>query len=203
MRTLASGDDPQSPRLLDLSIGCAASEDTNPPVIMNVAVSPAAAGTSATISWDTDELADSRVDYGTEPGDLTQSVSDASLTTAHSLELTDLMPDTDYYFRVTSADALSNSATEPSPPADPAHFWTPDPGSAALPRGDHGRGLRGGHARRGHRDRRDRRRRADPSADGGQRSSMAPALPGGWNVTLGQRRRESRSAAGRRLSMAA
>ncbi len=125
---LTSTDDTQSPRLLDLSIGCVANEDTNPPVIMNLAVNPAAAGTSATISWDTDEPADSKVDYGTSQGDLNQSLSDAGLVLGHLLELTGLTPGTDYYFRVSSADALANSTTEPSPPADPAHFWTPDPG---------------------------------------------------------------------------
>ena len=51
--------------------------DDTAPVISNVAHSVVAGG-SATISWNTNEAADSRVDYGTEPDSLTASESSAT-----------------------------------------------------------------------------------------------------------------------------
>ena len=61
--------------------------DLTAPVITNVAAVVQANGT-ATISWTTDSLATSRVDYGTSAVSLTQNVSSAVFTTSHSLQLT-------------------------------------------------------------------------------------------------------------------
>ena len=56
---------------------------------------------TATITWDTDEPSDSRVEYGTDPGALTPSVeSGSALVTSHSLQLTGLNPSTTYHYRV-------------------------------------------------------------------------------------------------------
>ena len=100
--------------------------DTTPPVISNLAAAPAVDGT-VTITWNTDEPADSRVDYDESPGTLNLNASDPALVTSHSILLTGLTPGTTHHFRVTSADAAANSATEPAPPDPPATFVTAPP----------------------------------------------------------------------------
>jgi len=97
--------------------------DETAPVIANVA-STAATDGSATVTWTTDEASDSRVDYGTAPGSLTQNATDASAVTAHSMRLTGLTPGTMYHFRVRSADGSGNATTSPLAPAAPATFST-------------------------------------------------------------------------------
>ena len=94
--------------------------DTRPPDITAVSASADGEG-HATVSWTTDEPATSRVDYGRTSALGTQ-VTDSTRVSAHKLELTGLSPGTTYFFRVTSADALGNSA---SAPASPASFTTP------------------------------------------------------------------------------
>ena len=101
--------------------------DTTPPLISNVVAAPGGSGTTATIAWDTDENAGSRVDYGTSAGSLTLSETDPALTGSHSVELTSLTRGVTYYYRVTSEDPSTNSATEPEPPAPPLDFTTPVP----------------------------------------------------------------------------
>ena len=66
--------------------------------------------TSATITWTTDEPSDSRVDSGLD-ATYGSVVSDASLVTSHSINLTGLAPSTEYHYKVTSADAALNSAS--------------------------------------------------------------------------------------------
>ena len=79
---------------------------------------------AATVTWTTDEPADSRVDYGTTAGSLTQNATDASAVTAHSVRLTGLTPGTTYHYRVRSADGSGNATTSPLAPAAPATFKT-------------------------------------------------------------------------------
>ena len=87
-------------------------QDITPPVISNVVATPHPDGT-VTITWNTDEISDSKVDFGTVSNNLSQNVSNSSLVTSHSVVLTGLTPGTVYYYRVTSADAFLNSATFP------------------------------------------------------------------------------------------
>ena len=105
--------------------------DTTPPVISAVSATPGTGGTTATITWTTNEPANSRVDYGTAPDALTQYATNGALVTSHSLPLTGLTAGTTYYYRVTSVDAATNSATSPTAPAAPLTFTTP-----VLPLGD-------------------------------------------------------------------
>src|SRR5262249_28469567 len=58
---------------------------------------------TATITWSTDTLSDSRVVYGTSTS-YTDSVSDAAEATEHTIVLTGLTPRTLYHFRVISSD---------------------------------------------------------------------------------------------------
>ena len=124
---LSTTDTKYTPILKDIGIECSAGTDVTPPVITNIIATSSTDGTSATITWTTNENANSRVDYGTSSGALAQNVSNATLVTTHSLQLTGLTPGTTYYYRVTSVDAANNSATSPDPSAVPLSFVTLTP----------------------------------------------------------------------------
>jgi hypothetical protein len=83
--------------------------DTTPPVITDVANGTPTAD-SVTITWTTDENSGSLVKYGTVSGTYTDSTPDTTMTTAHSVGLSGLTPETTYYFVVNSTDASGNSA---------------------------------------------------------------------------------------------
>jgi len=83
--------------------------DREPPVISNVA-SSSITTTSATIAWDTDEVSDSLVKYGTTSGTYTLTASDPADDTSHSISLTGLSAGTTYYYVVNSTDPSDNSA---------------------------------------------------------------------------------------------
>jgi hypothetical protein len=89
--------------------------DNTAPVITNIVATPHADGT-ATITWNTNGPANSRVDYNAHPNALTLSISDINLVTNHNITLSDLLPGVTYHYRVTSADGAANSATVPTPP---------------------------------------------------------------------------------------
>ncbi|RLG44454.1 MAG: hypothetical protein DRN81_04555, partial [Thermoproteota archaeon] len=84
-------------------------KDTTPPEISNITVSSITFH-SAVISWNTNESSTSLVKYGTSPGNYTYSKEDTSYTTSHSITLTNLTPNTTYYFVVNSTDIANNSA---------------------------------------------------------------------------------------------
>jgi len=84
--------------------------DTTPPVITNVASSNITYN-SATITWNTDELSDSVVRYGTTTA-LGSTKSDNAMVTSHSINLTNLSASTKYYYEVQSTDARSNTAVD-------------------------------------------------------------------------------------------
>ena len=82
--------------------------NTTPPVISNVQGVPG--DTGATITWDTDEVATSRVDYGTTTA-YGSFVESATLVTVHTGALSGLMPGTEYHYKVTSVDGSGYSAS--------------------------------------------------------------------------------------------
>jgi hypothetical protein len=85
--------------------------DTTPPLITNVA-SSGVTGSTATITWDTDEFSSSVVHYDTVSGGPYDFVtSNEDLVLDHHVVLTELSPATDYYYVVSSTDASDNSAT--------------------------------------------------------------------------------------------
>ncbi|RLJ06792.1 MAG: hypothetical protein DRP16_04630 [Candidatus Aenigmatarchaeota archaeon] len=83
--------------------------DTTPPVITNVSAISIRKD-SATITWETDEQSDSMVKYGTEPGNYTEIVYNASPVLHHCIVLSGLSPNTTYYYVVNSTDGSNNSA---------------------------------------------------------------------------------------------
>lgn len=99
--------------------------DTTPPTISAVA-SQMIAPTTARITWATDEQSTTRVEYGTSSGALNTVAQVATLGTAHTIDLTGLAPQTQYFFRVVSADAAGNTASSST-----AQFTTPTPDTTA------------------------------------------------------------------------
>ncbi|HXV77580.1 MAG TPA: fibronectin type III domain-containing protein [Candidatus Polarisedimenticolaceae bacterium] len=84
------------------------------PSISNVAV-PTVGSTTATVTWTTNEVADSRVLYR-RPGDTVfqQTPIDTTQVTSHSVQLEGLMPNTEYEFSVRSTDADGLTTTQPA-----------------------------------------------------------------------------------------
>jgi hypothetical protein len=80
-----------------------------PPTISDIALSTVSYD-SATITWTTDHLSDSTVEYGIDAS-YGNSVTDATLTTAHSITLTNLLSETTYHFMVTSTNSNNLSAS--------------------------------------------------------------------------------------------
>ncbi len=98
--------------------------DNTAPVISTVVAKPHGDGT-ATITWKTDESANSKVDYGTNTNSLTSNVTDANPVTDHTVTLSGLTPGVTYYYRVTSADAAANTTTAPVAANAPLSFTIP------------------------------------------------------------------------------
>lgn len=80
------------------------------PIISNVNVT-GIAQTSVTINWTTNEVSDSRVEYGTTTSYGSSTTLNTSLVTAHSQALTGLAASTLYHYRVISRDGAHNTAT--------------------------------------------------------------------------------------------
>lgn len=81
--------------------------DTIAPLVSSVAV-PVITFSGATITWTTDELSNSQIDYGLTTAYGSTSPLDASLVLAHSVTLGGLSGNTVYHFRVRSSDAAGN-----------------------------------------------------------------------------------------------
>lgn len=83
--------------------------DTTAPAIENVSAT-SITNQSATITWDTDELSNSSVNYGTTLA-LGSYASNSPLVTSHSVPLTALTNFTLYYYNVSSCDSSGNCNT--------------------------------------------------------------------------------------------
>jgi chitodextrinase len=83
------------------------------PVISNVAISQLNSS-SATITWNTDNLADSQVKYGTDTSFTQASTINVTPTTAHSVKISKLRAGTTYYYKVVSKNSLGLSAESSS-----------------------------------------------------------------------------------------
>jgi len=83
---------------------------------------------SATVSWITGVLGDSRVEYGPTPDYGSTAPADPGLLLAHSVTLDGLVPGTLYHYRVQSQDILGNLAAS----AD-CQFMTVPAGTPPVP----------------------------------------------------------------------
>lgn len=77
--------------------------------------------TSIVLRWRTDWPSDSRVVYGTSLGHLADQVSSQSPTKEHEIQLSNLLPDTKYYYAVGSGTAILAGD-------DPRYFFVTAPG---------------------------------------------------------------------------
>ncbi len=84
--------------------------DTTPPNIGGVNSSNITAG-GVSIAWNTDEPADTQVEYGTTTSYGNLSTLSPALKTIHSVSLVGLSPSVRYHYRVRSRDAAGNLAT--------------------------------------------------------------------------------------------
>jgi glucose/arabinose dehydrogenase len=84
--------------------------DTQPPVISSVAASDLTSS-AATITWATNEAADSQVEYGLTTSYGVSSTLNAARVTSHTVTLANLTANTTYHYRVKSRDAAGNLAT--------------------------------------------------------------------------------------------
>ncbi len=83
--------------------------DITPPIITNVTITDTTVN-SATIKWNTDEVADSLVKYGKVSVSYNENKGDPLFVTNHTILLTGLQSGTTYCFVINSADQSENSA---------------------------------------------------------------------------------------------
>ena len=84
--------------------------DTTAPVVSNVQATGASSN-SATITWTTDEISNSQVEYGATTSYGSSSTLDPNLVNNHSQAISGLSPDTTYNYRVKSRDGSNNLVT--------------------------------------------------------------------------------------------
>ena len=84
-------------------------EDTIAPEISSVSAS-SITSSSATITWTTNESADSQVEYGLTTSYGQSTTLNSTLLTSHSQSLTSLLANTTYHYKVKSKDAALNPA---------------------------------------------------------------------------------------------
>jgi hypothetical protein len=86
--------------------------DTVAPIISNIIVAQANLKYKSTaVTWTTDELSDSQVEYGPTNIYGNQTPVASQFVTAHTISLAGLLPGTTYHFRVKSRDGAGNLAT--------------------------------------------------------------------------------------------
>lgn len=88
----------------------ATSADVTAPVISAIMLGTVP-GTTAVISWSTDEASDSQVEYGLTEAYGSTTTIDSSMVMSHSVSLSGLAVSTTYHYRVLSRDAAGNLAT--------------------------------------------------------------------------------------------
>ncbi|MBN1569652.1 MAG: fibronectin type III domain-containing protein [Acidobacteria bacterium] len=95
---------------VDYTLRTTALPDTTAPTITEIS-SSAVTSSSATITWTTNEVSDSQVEYGTSTSYGSSTTLDSTLLTSHSQALSGLTPSTVYHYRVKSRDSAGNQAT--------------------------------------------------------------------------------------------
>ncbi len=83
--------------------------DTVKPIIANITASSITTS-SATLTWDTNELSNATLYYGTTIA-TTSNSTNSTLTTSHSISLSGLSASTPYYYNISSCDQAGNCNT--------------------------------------------------------------------------------------------
>lgn len=96
---------------MNLTRTATATVDCSPPVISNVMATGLTAQT-ATITFNTDEQAAGTVRYGTSCGSLTGTANGGGGVTNHSIALSGLTDNTQYFYVVDAVDPAGNAATD-------------------------------------------------------------------------------------------
>lgn len=104
--------------------------DVIPPSISGIVVSGVTTS-GATIGWSTSENASASVDYGLTDSYEIGTETDSSLTTTHSIVLSDLAEGAVYHFRVRSSDLCANQTT-----SSDQTFGTPDETAPVISEAD-------------------------------------------------------------------
>jgi len=87
-------------------------DDTTGPIISTISSgTPTTSGT--TITWTTNELSDSQIEYGLTSSYTASTTLDITLTRSHSAALSRLTASTIYHYAVISTDAYGNASTSP------------------------------------------------------------------------------------------
>jgi hypothetical protein len=103
------------------------SSESSAPSISNVTIS-SLSDTSSLISWDTNEGADSLVEYGLTSLYTSSSTLNSAYTMSHSIRISNLSPQTTYHYRVISKDFFGNIST-----SSDAQFTTTASAPAVVP----------------------------------------------------------------------
>lgn len=101
----------QAQRHFALSYPSGKLNDTTPPAMGSPGSSVGNSGSSVTLTWSTNEFAQSTVAYGTQPGAPGQSVGETGFAVSHSVVLSGLTPATAYYYVITNVDRDGNSGS--------------------------------------------------------------------------------------------
>lgn len=112
-----------------LTVAAQEDKDEIPPVVSNIKISDVVS-TSSVISWETDEFADSLINFGLNRnyGIVREPRFDKK---THEIILDDLLPNSTYYFRITSSDASGNQGI-----SSDHEFTTPKDKQASITGGD-------------------------------------------------------------------
>jgi len=103
LKSLAGGDDKSNSWFRIECSNPPKVEDSVPSVIISNVQKSGITDKGATVTWDTDKPSTSQVEYGpTAWGFYGPTVSNDTLTTSHSINITGLTPNTDYNFRAIS-----------------------------------------------------------------------------------------------------
>lgn len=92
------------------TLALTAPPDTTPPALSGISANSLTTS-GATITWTTNESADSQVEYGLTSSYGSTTPLDSSLVASHSVSLSGLSSGTTYHYRVKSKDAAGNLAT--------------------------------------------------------------------------------------------
>ncbi|OHA91092.1 MAG: hypothetical protein A2665_01340 [Candidatus Zambryskibacteria bacterium RIFCSPHIGHO2_01_FULL_46_30] len=103
--------------------------DITPPIISSISAG-SITQSGATITWTTNEPADTQVEYGPSTSYGLQTVLNTSLVTSHSATLSGLSSATTYHYRVKSRDAAGNLAQSSN-----QTFTTTDTTAPSVPSG--------------------------------------------------------------------